>query len=421
MAQGSVEGGSSRRTKGKSLPAMFQQALDNGISSDGFYQFVNSSGKIVSENDFYSYCHQNDYIVKIVNSTEVNRFGDIEKNVSNALFVPASQLSVFVFNQMKKTNTPHYSLSQKGKCYTYHTSKRTSQIFYPWVVNWSGEVVDGLLQGTGEGFGYRQDDMAVYFKGTFNHGLPEGETTFYYVWWSPDRNIVVDGFESKKECTCQTGTYSEGLLSIKGQYGQYGFVDESGNMRIKPQFDNVVRPFINGQAIVSRRDTSEMYINKNAKVLGVTEAYLKKKEQERLAKEAERQAREHALREAELKREKEAAERRKQDLERRKQIFPTLKNKFHVGDIYRKSWTIEQKKYDVLGFPTWYKETEIIEGMIAEVRLHEDEYRIECILIVLYYDHYYDNGYTPVQYHKKGERISVWPTDKSWNQWKKIN
>ena len=421
IAQRSIDDGVSKKSKGKSLPAMFQQALDNGISREGFYQFVNSSGKIVSENDFNTYCRNNDYIVKSVNTTQVSRFGDIEASVSNALFVPSSQLSYYVFNQMKKTNTPLSSLSRKGKCYTYHTSKKTSQIFYPWEVNWSGEVVDGLLQGSGEGFGYRQNDMAVYFKGTFNHGLPEGETTFYYVWWSPDKNIVVDGFNSKKECTCQTGTYSEGLLSIKGQSGKYGFVDETGKMCIEPQFNSVIKPFINGQAIVSRRDTSEMYINKYAKVLGVTETYLKSKEEERLALEARRQEHEQKLKEAELKRKKEAAEREKQDIERRKQIYPTLKNKFHVGDVYRNT-TTTSKKRNILGIPEWYDETERIEGMIAEVRLNEEDYSIECILIVIDYQYYSTDAFgSPKKRYEKGQRISVWPTSQGWNQWEKVN
>ncbi len=347
--------------KGNSPIADAMRAVEwTGSDKFGIYTCTNNSKKYWSKIDVDAVCKHNDIIVFEELTSTATRFGDIITTISSFKYIWKDDIPKYTYAYMNETTTPFEKLTAKGTAFTYHWDSKGNYAFYRHDdVLWSGSVKDGRIQGTGVGFSYDTvDKRAIIFSGDFCNGLPQGQVTFTYIWWTDRDTPFGMGIKgAQKSFACEAGQYSDGMLAIK-KNGKYGFVDQNGKWVIQPMFSDVVRGFENGQAIVSRQDTTELIINKQAKVLGITENQVllfKKREEERIALEKQKELeRIEQEKQRKIEEEKRAKEREEARARRREALFNLRRGDiviYREGYVHTDSFlwvTYHRESYDML-------------------------------------------------------------------------
>lgn len=109
--------------------------------------------------------------------------------------------------------------------------------------------------------GYFSNNLAIVQRGhDCFYVNPAGQSVIHAAPPSPDNN-----------CTDRSAAFSEGLASIKSG-NVYGFIDASGKIVIKPQFE-VTEPFSEGIAAVEKNG-KWIYIDKTGKTVIVSHGYV---------------------------------------------------------------------------------------------------------------------------------------------------
>jgi CheY-like chemotaxis protein len=144
----------------------------------------------------------------------------------------------------------------------FQYSKKDNVYFrYADKINWSADIVDGRINGTGVGLACVYDSLYVIFAGTYSNGLPVGETT--YAWFNTDY---------KKEILIQqrvkTGKVSDGMVSYVVDK-KYGFAGNGGE-NVAPHYDGVVADFKDGIAVV-KEGRIPLMIDKRGYIVGLSD------------------------------------------------------------------------------------------------------------------------------------------------------
>ncbi len=255
-----------------SLPGMSQEkylkdAISSGRQQGQMYEILNSKSKYIDIKKLKDVCQSRDYIIGNYTVKEVGRFGDAAETIDQFLFIPRSEYSAYIFENISGVK-PFSSLSSQGSVYFYVGSQSDGSFFRRYDdVKWTGEMRNGLVNGTGEGFKQLNQNSYIFFSGTFINGIPSGQPRFCTY------NIDVQGkylFNKSfnRDIACTTGKLSEGLCWFKNS-DQYGYVNENGQTVIKPTFREA-KDFSNGIAYVKEGQT-EVKINKTGKVVAVSE------------------------------------------------------------------------------------------------------------------------------------------------------
>lgn len=237
----------------------FEEALKRGREPGKFYLLVNEKSKSLKLDDLKEYADAKGYILGNNTSKTVSRFGDVSSTVSTLEFLPKSEFEEYIYYKMRSDNTVSLSqLSNKGMAYCY--LKRSGKDTYFWRCNniaWNGEVRNGKLHGTGVGYAKVSDGLIVYFRAKFDNGMPTGRNTFRWYFLNSSMRPYVSSQQT--DCSVGVGQFSDGLASVEID-GKYGFINQEGNTVVKPQFNTVVSPFVNGRATVTD-DKEEIVIN----------------------------------------------------------------------------------------------------------------------------------------------------------------
>ena len=136
---------------------------------------------------------------------------------------------------------------------------------------WTGEVVNGMVDGRGDGCVVVKDQNGenVYrsFSGSFKNGFPCGDVTYAIL--LPKWDIVNAIYASPIKESTTFGEVHEGLASFKWING-YGFMDTQGHVVVSPQFSQIKQDFANGKATVTSNGL-DIVINKKGEFLSIAE------------------------------------------------------------------------------------------------------------------------------------------------------
>lgn len=136
---------------------------------------------------------------------------------------------------------------------------------------WTGEVVNGMVDGRGDGCVVVKDQNGenIYrsFSGSFKNGFPCGDVTYAIL--LPKWEIVNAIYATPIKERITFGELHEGLASFRWTKG-YGFMDSQGRIVIRPQFSHVKQDFANGKATVTSNGL-DIVINNKGEFLSIAE------------------------------------------------------------------------------------------------------------------------------------------------------
>ena len=339
--------------KGKSREEeLFREALSWERDYRDYYVLINQTQKMVKVEDLtsiceqYGYLYREDYVTK-----DIDRFGDKAATVLKFWFLPKASYWRYVFEWTDRTSTKSESLEAKGSVWffdvtQYNLSNKLSLLRDCY---WSGNVVDGFIDGTGAGICQLNDESFCYFSGQFRKGFPLGRACFRKfvtkgTWGYGPKEKLPDGSKSNGAAFhwIEVGQMSDGMATFRyldnggdraGKTSDlYGFVNENGLVAIAPTYKEV-HNFSDGKAAVRNNKGEGVYIDKVGQFVDYTEEQKiifadAKAEEERIKAEAEQQR---------LLAEQKAEEERKLAEEKRlaylQKIQPLMdKNKWQIGD-----------------------------------------------------------------------------------------
>ena len=272
---------------------LFKEALANGHQPGKFYHAVNNKSKSLKVADVREYADRMGYILGSIDTKTVSRFGDVATTVASFDFLPQGEYIDYLYYHIRPdVNIGLQQLTKKGSAYCY--LKRDGKTTYFWKCNnisWNGEVVNGMLNGSGIGYGKVSDALVVCFRAKFYNGMPVGTNSFQWYNISGKPGPYSSSNLSAHTAVAQN-EFSDGLAWVKVN-GLYGFVNLQGQTAIPVKFKSVVNPFANGQATVTN-ETEEIIINTSGVKVDLSPRQKKiyadiKAEEERKA-EAARQA-----------------------------------------------------------------------------------------------------------------------------------
>ena len=337
---------------------MFQAGLTEGRKRGAFYLADNKSGKTTSVEKMFKYASEHNYVVGKYATRTVDKFGDKAYAVDWLEFLPQEMYREYIYETLTTPSDPSYAnitQSHKGSCYVYNDSKftRLDNVY------WTGEIVDGMLSGSGFGFhgGNSNPGAGTYafISGAFQSGLPKGDSTCkFYAFDSHNSNPK----EAKESGSYQVtvGELHEGMASYCVPSGKFGFVKSDGTITIQPTYELVIKDFSNGKAEVSK-DGQEIIIGETGNMIDLTAkqkqidaAQKAKEQQEALQKEQEKQRQEIAQRQKRIEEQRQAEEREKYRQEKLRKCQPGDKiyysKDYHSRETFlgytisRSSWTM---------------------------------------------------------------------------------
>ena len=163
----------------------------------GYICKVENNYQMLSERHIRAYCAKHGFVVVNV----INKYGGV---VSFSI-LPKNEVDLYVYNS--KIGEPQkcgYSrLTATGKGETFVSGKLDFK--------WSGNVTDGMINGTGSGFAKISDKQYCYVHAEFVNGLPKGDVEFVKF----DNGIVyVRLVGACAGCAMQDATLKDGLEAL---------------------------------------------------------------------------------------------------------------------------------------------------------------------------------------------------------------
>ena len=170
------------------LEKVFDEAIKNGLNSNGVYHISNSKKKDIDASEMASYVENKGYMVLNGASMNVHRFGDVSVILNYLDFTDEKHYPWYAYKIMEGDN--YQNLKSKGSVFLTELEKvyRKTSISFVSVLSgsinrlkryddvlWTGNVSNGLLEGSGTGFIIQGLGQYISFQGTFEHGLPTSD------------------------------------------------------------------------------------------------------------------------------------------------------------------------------------------------------------------------------------------------------
>ncbi len=329
----------------------FREALMKGREYKKYYELINEEKKIVHAEDLIDFCKKNNYIWdENYETKQIAKFGDFATSVSNFKFIPESVFVYYVFDWTDRSSSGKISLKSKGTAYFFDPAANRF-IRMEDSALWSGNIVDGFVDGTGAGIWQKDKTHFYYFCGTFQKGFPVGKAKFRIVdtecgtWgYSPREKLPSgkygDGTPFRE---VELGEMHEGMATYRyldngeghnqGKANElYGYVSQDGSIAITPTYRKALA-FNGGRAAVLNDKEEDVYIDKTGQFVDYTESQKKIFADEKARQDKIKADEEHER----LLAEEKAAEEKRVAEEKRlaylKKIQPLMdKSKWQRGD-----------------------------------------------------------------------------------------
>lgn len=168
---------------------VFNEAIKNGPDSHGIYHAVNTKKKNITAFEMESYVRQRGYIPIGGEDVNIRRFGDVSTILKEYIFTDNQHYLAYACWELGSSE--YSGLRGKGCLFLPEKEmvyEKTKLSFISVAagsiqrlnsyddVLWSGNIVDGLIDGSGYGFLVSEGKYQL-FKGSFSHGLPISEVS----------------------------------------------------------------------------------------------------------------------------------------------------------------------------------------------------------------------------------------------------
>lgn len=269
----------------------FREALLKGRQRKQYYCLVNDDNKKIKADKLIEYCNSHNYLHGNYHTKTIKAFGTggVE-TITEFEFLPKELYPNYMFESHDNSGTSFNSLTQKGSVYFYNLY---SDFILLDGALWSGNIVNGKIDGQGTGFYFTDNKKGLfhYFTGTFKEGVPQGKVIYHIIGGNFPYQINV-------------GNWHEGMASFQvsngknfSSGGDYGFLTMNGDklsVALNPIYANVISDFQNGKATVVRKiitsketKLEEIVIDKSGNFIDYSVE--QKRQQQLLAAEQKRQ------------------------------------------------------------------------------------------------------------------------------------
>lgn len=247
---------------------LFLKAIEGGRQPNRFYVIHNDKNRMVKLKDLKEFADKNGYILGKYTGKEISRFGDVDNSIETVEFLPIKEYESYIFSNIKPDVTNNLSqVTNQGSAYCYmgwdHPGAPFSRVDD---INWSGQVNNGVLEGSGVGFVRKNTSNILFVEGTFEGGFPVGETTTYFYDMRGDFNPYTSLDVSST--SIEVGKMHDGMAIVE-RNDLLGFVNNKGVLSIYPKYKKVLEDFQDGQAIVIE-DVKEIIIDKKGQFVDLS-------------------------------------------------------------------------------------------------------------------------------------------------------
>ncbi len=276
---------------------IIQNSIKVGTFGDGLaaftkqnerYGFINQYGKIVIKQQYTK-------VVKPFHDGKAVVWD--EKRHSNVIINTNGDIvdydEKYIYDNAMNGTLSYSQLTSEGKGMVFDDDTFNGTLIEN--IKWSGDVINGMINGNGSGFAKNGKDY-YYVSGSFINGFPNGKVVFKKLSLTSDdlNGSVFDTYEIVFDIL------SEGMAFAKHPFSEFhSLVNEQGKCIVNLEYRGVLKPFENGNAEVVNEDGKEIVINKNGEFVDYS---AHQKELDKAEKEAAEQERARKAKEEEERR-----------------------------------------------------------------------------------------------------------------------
>ena len=191
---------------------LFEDAIKSGLTSKGCYHAKNSKKKFIDAGQINAYASSKGYIMLRLTEMRHVRFGNATFIVDEFEFIEPNNYQNFVFRALAGEGFDFNRIKGSGKLFIDGTNKVYENnlhelLFYyygdntqltPYDAMWTGNIIDGCIDGPGTGCFTMPNGLYLKLEGTFSYGFPTSDIHINYVTKNYMRNPVVSQEEIKQ-------------------------------------------------------------------------------------------------------------------------------------------------------------------------------------------------------------------------------
>lgn len=155
--------------------------------------------------------------------------------------LPKNEVEMYIYNKLNSSKWEYNMLTQTGKGQTF--------VFDELNFKWSGNVTNGMINGSGSGFAKinYKENCYCFVKAEFVNGLPKGVVNFVIYYYLGDDPTTGTTTNDRYEFS----DWSEGIAYVKTPYAtKWSLANAEGKIVVKDKFYDVVEPFKDGHGVV---------------------------------------------------------------------------------------------------------------------------------------------------------------------------
>lgn len=182
----------------------------------------------------------NDLQILTTEDYEKHDFLVFNKKGNSFEILPEDEVEMYIYNELNSSKWGYNMLTATGKGETF--------MFGTLDFKWSGNVTNGMINGSGSGFAKIKDKEYCFVKAEFVNGLPKGEVYFVNYYYSGDDPTIGTTINNRYEFS----DWSEGMAYVQCPGStNYGLANaETGKIVVCNKFYNYDEPFKDGHGVV---------------------------------------------------------------------------------------------------------------------------------------------------------------------------
>jgi hypothetical protein len=158
----------------KNIEKLIDEAFVRGTNVDSVYWLFNNENKSLTVNDICCYLQEKGLYPLTYTEKNILKFGEFHTVADKVKFTNKSGYAKMVFDMLKgdKYSDVNYNRLKHGGTFFYFQAWASGAMAFERVdnVSWSGNMVNGLLDGKGVGF-FEKDNNYCFFEGDFISGM----------------------------------------------------------------------------------------------------------------------------------------------------------------------------------------------------------------------------------------------------------
>lgn len=177
---------------------------------------------------------------QILTTEDYKNHGFLVLNKQGTKFeiLPKDEVEMYIYNKLNSSKWGYNMLTATGKGETF--------VFGKLDFKWSGNVTNGMINGSGSGFAKISGKEYCFVHADFVNGLPKGDVSFVRYYYNNNYDLTAGNKSIYRVSDC-----SEDIAYLKAPGdGDWGLVTETGKIVVRNKFYDVVEPFKDGHGVV---------------------------------------------------------------------------------------------------------------------------------------------------------------------------